>query len=350
MKWLEAMEQTFGVVPYVYLSPSFIADVLGVENVQGLSKYKLWVANYNVSQPKIPVPWQTWRFWQYDDKGVVAGIPKGDLCDLDVFSGSLEDLLGHTVQAAHVQYQEEQAQRVGSSYSVQGCDISSYQDDVDWAKVATVKKFAFIRVSHGTTTKDEKFQRNWRLAKESGVIRGAYHYFQPDQDFQEQVDYFISSIGRLSVGDLPPVLDLEEPELWEQIPQKERVPLVLKFLDALEHAFGVVPFVYTSERFVNEVLGVANVAPLKRYRLWIARYRVAQPSIPEPWTSWLVWQYSNTGRTPGVVTGDCDLDAFNGTLDELKALTVQSVLTRPAKRSKRRHQRHCCRCCHGCCS
>ena len=349
VNWLEGVERAFGIVPYVYLSPSFITDVLGVENVQPLAKYKLWIANYNVRQPTIPQPWRAWSFRQYDAKGVVAGIPNDNNCDLDVFFGTKDQLAAEGTQSAHVLYQDQAAQRVGESFAVQGCDISSYQEDVDWSKVATTKKFAFIRVSHGTATKDEKFQQNWRLAKENGVIRGAYHYFRPDEDFQEQVDFFISSIGRLEIGDLPPVLDLEEPERWKGIAQKDRVPLILRFLDALERAFGVVPFVYTSASFITQVIGVQNAKPLARYRLWVANYRVQQPRIPAPWTDWLIWQYSDKGRTPGVVTGDCDLDAFNGSLDELKALTVQTLYERSSgKAHGNRHRHHHCHHAHRC--
>ncbi len=41
--------------------------------------------------------------------------------------------------------------------------------------------------------------------------------------------------------------------------------------------------------------------------------------MPTPWTAWSLWQYSDTGSVPGV-SGDNDLDTFNGTLAQLQAL------------------------------
>ena len=35
-----------------------------------------------------------------------------------------------------------------------------------------------------------------------------------------------------------------------------------------------------------------------------------------PWSSWEFWQYSSTGSVPGI-SGNVDLDVFDGTLLEL---------------------------------
>jgi lysozyme len=42
----------------------------------------LWIANYDVSKPYVPIPWTTWQFWQYVGVGT----------DLDRFNGSEHDL------------------------------------------------------------------------------------------------------------------------------------------------------------------------------------------------------------------------------------------------------------------
>jgi lysozyme len=132
------------------------------------------------------------------------------------------------------------------------------------------------------------------------------------------------------------------------------VPLALKFLETLEKAFpGVVPFVYMSPSFVD-TLGSEFVEPLKKYDLWTANYRVAHPTIPLPWDTFKFWQYSDKGKINGV-NADIDLDAFNGTLEELKALTVQfavdadlSVLSQ-ATAKKTLDCCRCCKCCKCCC-
>jgi hypothetical protein len=41
--------------------------------------------------------------------------------------------------------------------------------------------------------------------------------------------------------------------------------------------------------------------------------------LPDAWASWGIWQYGSTGTVPGI-SGDVDVDRFNGTLDDLKKL------------------------------
>jgi len=65
-----------------------------------------------------------------------------------------------------------------------------------------------------------------------------------------------------------------------------------------------------------------NDAPssLAAYPLWVADYEVDQPSLPQGWTTWLLWQNSEDGTVAGV-DGAVDLDEVNGTLADLQAVT-----------------------------
>jgi lysozyme len=47
-----------------------------------LGDYDLWIADWGVSSPSIPVPFKSWRFWQYVGTGV----------DLDRYNGTEKDL------------------------------------------------------------------------------------------------------------------------------------------------------------------------------------------------------------------------------------------------------------------
>ena len=91
-QWLDAVEASVGVKPIIYLSPSFASDVLGSDSF--MRDYLLWIANYGVRKPKVPVPWspdKSWTFWQYSEKGKVPGT-SGTAVDLDYFAGDLAAL------------------------------------------------------------------------------------------------------------------------------------------------------------------------------------------------------------------------------------------------------------------
>lgn len=84
LKWLNIVEEHYGVKPILYCSYSFRRDIL---NSKEFDQYPLWIAHYYVDQLTYEGKWQ---FWQHTDFGQVAGI-KGNV-DVNLFNGTREDL------------------------------------------------------------------------------------------------------------------------------------------------------------------------------------------------------------------------------------------------------------------
>src|SRR5690606_41723574 len=68
-----------------------------------------------------------------------------------------------------------------------GIDVSHYQGEIDWDQVWTINDqvpvdFVFIRASMGEGGQDGRFEENWAQVKSRNKLRGAYHYFRPDED------------------------------------------------------------------------------------------------------------------------------------------------------------------------
>lgn len=100
--WLDGVEHKLGVAPMIYLGFYFARDVLKTVARPELSRYRLWLANYNnVVSPRVPEPWMSWTLWQYTSSGSVDGI-EGKV-DKNKFVGTLDDLkkLGRTHLLAH---------------------------------------------------------------------------------------------------------------------------------------------------------------------------------------------------------------------------------------------------------
>lgn len=87
--WLLRVKNGTGRMPVMYTSPGFWGG-LGSPTPNPLPY--LWVAHWGVSCPNLPKPWGRLRFWQYSDKGSVAGI--SGAVDLDMYNGSLSELAG----------------------------------------------------------------------------------------------------------------------------------------------------------------------------------------------------------------------------------------------------------------
>ncbi len=85
--WLDTVEQAVGCKPIIYTNTNFWNQYVSGD----FSSYSLWIADYGVSQPKIPSTWKSWSFWQSSQSGSVAGVT--GTVDMDVFAGSASDLL-----------------------------------------------------------------------------------------------------------------------------------------------------------------------------------------------------------------------------------------------------------------
>ncbi|MDX1986662.1 MAG: GH25 family lysozyme [Candidatus Obscuribacter sp.] len=199
-----------------------------------------------------------------------------------------------------------------------GVDVSGWQDEVDWQRLKdSGVDYAYLKSTEGRTFVDPTYAVNRQNARKAGVITGAYHFFRPATPVLDQVDNFMKVVGRVESDDLPPALDLEDPSLWRGYSHAEKLEMVLTWLQEVEKRTGVRPIIYASPSFVESVLGSAP--ELASYKLWLAHYTSADaPSLPQPFSDWLMWQYSDKGRLPGVV-GNVDLNRFRGHPQDLLA-------------------------------
>jgi len=211
------------------------------------------------------------------------------------------------------------------STTILGLDCSHYQGDVDFAKVkAAGVSFVFIKATEGITLVDSKFAEYRQASKAAGLPRGYYHFFHPKDDLQSQIDFFVNTVGALAPGDLPPVLDVENPDEWSGFTVAQRVSMVLGWLQGVEAKLGVRPIIYINNPMTNTILG--NPAAFKAYMLWIAHYTSkAAPAVPLPWTVWTIWQYTENGTIAGI-SGAVDLNRFAGTLADLQRMQVAGVM------------------------
>jgi lysozyme len=202
-----------------------------------------------------------------------------------------------------------------SNGSAMGIDVSHFQGTVNWAAVRQAGvAFAFAKATDGLTWVDPQFAANWPAMSAAGVLRGAYHFFEPGDDAAGQADFFLQTV-QPAAGDLPPALDVEtlggsSASLWEGVET---------WLQTVAAAIGAQPFLYVSPDFAD---GNQAPASLAAYPLWVAEYGVAEPALPTGWSNWLIWQRSETGTVAGI-SGSVDLDLLNGPLAKLAALAIR---------------------------
>jgi GH25 family lysozyme M1 (1,4-beta-N-acetylmuramidase) len=200
--------------------------------------------------------------------------------------------------------------------TAQGIDVSDYQGNIDWGAVArSGRSFAYAQVSDGLYYRDWSFAQNWAGMKAAGLLRGAYQYFEVGQDPVAQANLVINAVGgHLDAGDLPPMLDIESG------PPGASAGTILWYMqawaDRIHSALGKKPVIYTGSWWWNPHTGGSG--QFGSYPLADSYYSTNCPNIAAGWATWAFWQYSSSGRVPGIA-GNVDLDAFNGSVAELRA-------------------------------
>ncbi|GEC73452.1 glycosyl hydrolase [Flavobacterium flevense] len=198
-----------------------------------------------------------------------------------------------------------------------GIDVSEYQGDIEWDAVETLDNdykisFVFIRATVGDDRLDKRFKENWLKAKENQLIRGAYHYYRPNENSLEQAELFIKTV-RLQKGDLPPVLDIEKLPENQSI---ERLKIGLRrWLIAVEEHYKVKPIIYTGESYYDDFLK----EEFSDYLFWIANYNFYREKLEE---DWLFWQFTEKATVSGI-NGNVDVNIFNGDLQQLQFITKE---------------------------
>ena len=198
-------------------------------------------------------------------------------------------------------------------FEVHGIDISHYQAEVDWDKVARQGiSFAFMKATEGETLSDSTFSTNWSESQRVGIMRGAYHFFRPTTSALNQANKFMEHV-ELNPGDLPPVLDVEVTDGVSPTLLESRITL---WLYVIERNYNVKPIIYSNLDFYYEHLK----GKFDKYPIWIARYNKEAPqlSLDKDWT---FWQYGNKGQLEGI-DGYVDFNVFNGSRLELEELTI----------------------------
>ncbi len=198
--------------------------------------------------------------------------------------------------------------------TVEGIDVSQWQETVDWAAVKNAgKQFAIARVSLGTTP-DTGFAANWKGMKAAGLVRGAHQVFKPAQDPIAQADLMLSSIGALGANDLPPIVLLADAG---GLAKADFIAKLKQWIGKVEGATGRKPIIQAGKYFWQDNV---TSAEFTGYPLWIPSWGVDCPNLPDnAWSTWAFHQYSSTGMVAGVA-GAVDLDKFNGSLADLMAL------------------------------
>lgn len=203
---------------------------------------------------------------------------------------------------------------------VLGVDVSHYQGNIDWSKVAKDgKKFAILKCQYEAQSHriDETFEHNYAEAGKNGLARGVYIYIarasmaDPELDARSLLDHLKGR--KLEYGIW---LDLEDKYLGAKGKLYIR-DLAFKYADIFMKA-GYFVGIYCNRDWYTRLIH----NDLKQvFDFWIARYPANDRGVYNPNSNLkpskygVAWQYSSKGYVYGIPT-KCDLDVdFDGVIE-----------------------------------
>ena len=192
---------------------------------------------------------------------------------------------------------------------VYGLDVSHYQLDINWEKVAKAgKKFCIMKCQYERQShrKDEYFERNYDGCGKYGIMRGVYIFIgaesikDPVHDAQCLLNHLNGR--RLEYGIW---LDMESAALRAQ--GKTEITRLVRIYANIFTRAGYYVGIYTNLDWYRHVL---DVKALSDFDIWFARYPNADTGVVKEGLDpkiGVAWQYSSKGHVDGI-KGNVDLD------------------------------------------
>ena len=178
----------------------------------------------------------------------------------------------------------------------EGIDVSQWQGDINWEKVAaTGIDYVIVRAGYGKELyqEDPKFDENMRGAQSVGLDCGAYWYSYAlsVEDAYKEAEVCYEVIKDYDFT-YPIYFDIEDPS-QKRLSTAEVSAIIDAFCSTLE-AKGYYVGVYS---FANFLTTRVYEEVLDKYDVWVAHFKVEAPSY---FKDYGMWQYTSESSIDGV--------------------------------------------------
>jgi len=201
--------------------------------------------------------------------------------------------------------------KAGGTRQKVGIDVSKYQGDINWKKVAAAGvQFVIIRAGYrgsvtGALVEDPNFVANIRGALSEGLEVGVYFFTQAINETEavEEASAVVSMVREYDIT-LPIYIDTEGAGgngRADGLDVETRTAVCEAFCRTAQNA-GYNAGVYASRSWLYNNL---NTKVLDKYEIWNAEW----VSVPQYTGYYTMWQYSSKGSVDGI-TGNVDLDIY----------------------------------------
>ncbi|MBQ8781278.1 MAG: glycoside hydrolase family 25 protein [Oscillospiraceae bacterium] len=201
----------------------------------------------------------------------------------------------------------------GEKASFTGIDVSYFQEDIDWQKVAADGiDFVILRAGYrgyetGKINEDSKFEEYAKGASEAGLDIGVYFYSQAltEEEAKAEAQFVCELLEPYEIA-YPVAFDWEvtgeEAARTNDISPETLTKCALAFCNEIAAA-GYRPMLYGNLRMA---LLKFDLRSLHQYDFWFAQYKDGHHPPEYPYEL-SIWQYASDGKVDGI-SGDVDMN------------------------------------------
>lgn len=216
--------------------------------------------------------------------------------------------------------------------TVYAFDVSHWQGQINWGKVAKKYNRGFIKATERTNFIDSQFHNNFKQATAAGIKLGAYHFsrFTNTATAIKEAEFFVS-VAKNAGFTGPLCLDLEDNP--GNLNKANMTAASIAFLQVIVKA-GYTPVIYVNGAYYKNLIDYAKIKKETGAYLWYAN----PTNKPEgtPVYKCDLWQYTWTGKVDGI-SGDVDLNrVYTDIWSESKAPVIkdQDKVTVPTDKTE----------------
>lgn len=186
--------------------------------------------------------------------------------------------------------------------AIEGADFSHWNGVVDFDRLPVQYKLIITKATEGTWFTDDKMERNVTEAQRTERDAGVYHFGRPDAPAPGQVDYFLGQTTSLRID--PAGWYALDFEITGGLDGRSLNSWLWVFCDRLIERVRRMRL-YTNLATMSKLTGDVSWLARMPVELWVASWGSVTPSLPAPFTDWVIWQDGilPKGSVPGVVSG-----------------------------------------------
>ena len=196
--------------------------------------------------------------------------------------------------------------------SKQGIDVSRWQGDINWAKVAQAKDFAIVRCTSGKSNAlDSKFPANLKGCLAQNLPMGVYRYGYATTVAQAKAEAE-AVVDAIRGYEMPCGVWYDAEWEGQRDLKQSTLTAIIKAFHEVVEAAGYWVGIYCNQDWYDNVLDVGKFdCPF-----WVARYGTNDGKMhtkPDVDHELYGWQYTNKGKVSGI-SGNVDLDVIYGSI------------------------------------